>query len=355
MGKYNYNLLHEFCMENDIKLLADYSKLTLEYSTKIILECKQCGLETEKCFAYMIKTKCSFCKICITKNSLSKQKETMLKKYGVEHASQSVEIKIKIKKGFIEKYGVDNPSKTIAVKNKMKQTNLKRYGVEYLVHNAEIKKKMINTNLKKYGVENPLSNKSIRTKINTTILEKYGVENVAQNIDIQTKMKETTFKNHGVEYPLQSFAIKEKTIKTNLEKYGVENPTQNAEISNKQLLSGYNIKEYILPSGNVLNYQGFENFAIDDLLNDNYLENDIITCRTKVPNIYYFDSNNKKRRHFVDIFVPSKNLCIEVKSEYTITVNYEKIIQKQNAGKILGYNYEIWVYNRKGKILDIQK
>ena len=165
MVKYTYKLLHDFCLENNIKLLADYSKLKLEYSSKIILECKQCNLETEKCLAYMIKTKCSLCKICITKNSLSKQKETMLKKYGVEHPTQSEEIKIKIKKGFIEKYGVDNPSKTIAVKNKMKQTNLERYGVEYLVHDPEMKEKMIKTNLERYGVKNPLGNKDIRTKI----------------------------------------------------------------------------------------------------------------------------------------------------------------------------------------------
>ena len=79
MGKYNFKLLHDFCLENNVKLLVDYSKATFEYSSKIILECKQCHLETEKCIAYMIKTKCSLCKICITKNSLSKQKETMLK------------------------------------------------------------------------------------------------------------------------------------------------------------------------------------------------------------------------------------------------------------------------------------
>ena len=58
MGKYNYNLLQNFCLENNVLLLVDYSNLTLEYASKIMLQCKQCNLETEKCFAYMIKTKC---------------------------------------------------------------------------------------------------------------------------------------------------------------------------------------------------------------------------------------------------------------------------------------------------------
>lgn len=354
MGKYNFELLNNFCIEHNIVLLADYSNILLEYATKIKLQCKQCNAETLKCFAYMINTKNSLCKICITKNSLPKQKATLMQKYGVEHASQSEIIKIKIKKGFIEKYGVDNPSKTLLVKNKMKQTNMERYGVEYLIHNLEIKEKMINTNIEKYGFKNPLSNNEIRDKIKHTTLEKYGVENVGKNIDIQAKMKETTLEKYGVEFPLQNKEIMQKLKNTNLERYGVENPSQNSEISNKQLQS-FKVKQYILPSGNILNYQGFEHFAIIDLLNDNIDESNIITSRIEVPVIFYLDTNGIRRRHFVDIYVPCKKLCIEVKSVYTITINYEKILLKQEYAKKLGLNYEIWVYDRKGKIVECKK
>jgi hypothetical protein len=353
--KYNIQLLQEFCKENNIKLLEDYTNKIFEYSSKIILECKQCNTQTEKCFAYMIKTKNALCKRCITINSLQKQKETMMKRYGVEHPSQSDIIKLKIKQGFIDKYGVDNPSKTIEVQNKMKKTNLERYGVEFLVHNKEIKDKMIKTNLEKYGVENPLQNNDIKTKVKNTIIQKYGVDNVSKSIDFQNKMKNTNLIKYGVEFPLQNININTKMKKTNLEKYGFENPLQNAEISHKHLLSSYNTKQYNLPSGSILMYQGFENFALNELIKEGVQETDIITSRIQVPELCYIDNNNKKRRHYVDIFIPSKNICIEVKSEYTITLESSNIFLKQEAAKVLGYNYEIWVYNRKGNKVECYK
>ena len=303
----------------------------------------------------MIKTKNALCKKCITLNSLPKQKETMLKKYGVEHASQSTEIKQKIKQGYLNKYGVDNPSKTQEVKDKMKITNLKKYGVEYLIHNKEIKDKMNSTILEKYGVKNISQNIEIKNKKIQTNLEKYGVENPAKNIDCINKMKQTNLKKYGVNFPLQNKEIYNKLIQTNLEKYGVENCLQNPDVLTKHQKSCYKLKEYVMPSGKIVNYQGFEHFAIRELLNNNIDEEGIITCKNKTPTVFYLDNNNKKRRHFIDIYVPSRNLCIEVKSQYTITVNYDIILLKQQFTKNLGYEYEIWTYNRKGNIIDIKK
>ena len=81
---------------------------------------------------------------------------------------------------------------------------------------------------------------------------------------------------------------------------------------------------------------------------ENIDEEDIITGCKNVPTIWYNDLNNKKRRHFVDIFIPSKNKCIEVKSTWTFTKQKEIVFLKQNAAKELGYLYEIWVYDNKG-------
>jgi len=355
MVKYTNDTLQKFCQKNNIELLADYSNLCLTHNTKILLTCKQCLSKTEKCFSYMIKTENSLCKKCITINSLPKQKNTMLIKYGVEHASQSETIRDKIKQGFIDKYGVDNPSKTQEVKDKAKSTNLKKYGVEYLVHNKEIKDKIINTNLKKYGYANPSQNEEVKCKRTQTFIDRYGVDNPAKNPDSINKMKQTNVEKYGVEFPLQNKNIYEKCINTNIEKYGVENCLQNSEILTKQQKSSFKIKEYTMPSGKTIVYQGFENFAITDLLNDNVNEEDIITNKTETPTIFYYDTNNKKRRYFVDIFVPSKNLCIEVKSNYTITVDYDLILLKQQATKDLGFKCEIWIYDRKGNIIETKQ
>jgi len=249
----------------------------------------------------------------------------MMKKYGVEHASQSDTIKNKIKQGFIEKYSIDNPSKLQEVKDKQKKTNLERYGVEYIVHNKETKEKMIKTNIEKYGVDCCLKNKDIKEKVKRTNLEKYGVENVGQSHVIQEKMINSMFKKYGVNYPLQ-----------------------NSEIAEKMSKKCYKSKLFILPSGKEIICQGYEPFALQDLLESNINECDIITGCKNVPTIWYNDETGKKRRHYVIIFIPSQNKCIEIKSHWTFKKGNINIFKKKDTAKELGYNYEIWVYDNKG-------
>ena len=55
----------------------------------------------------------------------------------------------------------------------------------------------------------------------------------------------------------------------------------------------------------------------------------------------------KEHRHYVDIFIPTQNRCIEVKSTWTAKINNHNIYLKQEAAKKLGYKYEIWIYNEK--------
>jgi hypothetical protein len=368
--KYSFDLLTIFCNEKNVILLKDYSKDTLFGSSKIIFNCTSCNKENIKCFTYLIKRN-TLCKRCVTIESLPKQKITMMAKYGVEHASQNKEIQIKIKQGFIEKYGVDNPSKTQNVKDKMKKTNLERYGVEYIIHNDESNKKMKQTNLERYGVECSLGNSDIQEKIKQTNLITYGVDNPMKNKEIQQQLKSTMIERYGVGYPLQDNNIQEKMKQTNLEKYGVkcslgnkevrkkvkstmierygfEYATQNPEISEKASHNSYLIKDFIFPSGNIIKCQGYEPFALNDLIKNNIEENDIITGSKNVPTIWYNDENEKKHRHYVDIFIPSQNKCIEVKSTYSINHIHSNIFLKQKAAQDLGYIYEIWVYDNKG-------
>ena len=90
------------------------------------------------------------------------------------------------------------------------------------------------------------------------------------------------------------------------------------------------------------------NTTCDDLID----EHDIQVGVKNVPTIWYFDEAGKKHRHYVDIFIPSKNLCIECKSTWTFNKKEDNIFLKQNAAKELGYNYEIWLYDGKGKLVD---
>ena len=117
--------------------------------------------------------------------------------------------------------------------------------------------------------------------------------------------------------------------------------------------NAYKSKEYIFPSGRVDKIQGYEHYALDFLLqNENINEEEIIIGIKNVPTIWYNDKNNKKHRHYVDIFIPSQNRCIEVKSTWTAEKKRDNIFLKQHAAKSLGYKYEIWVYNGKGIIVE---
>ena len=176
-------------------------------------------------------------------------------------------------------------------------------------------------------------------------MQKYGVNSVLQNSETKQKIKNTMIERYGVENPSQN-----EEIQTSLQRYGVNHPSQNAEYMDNLAKLSFKLKDYILPTGNIIKIQGYEHFAYNDLLQkENILEEDIINGCKNVPIIWYEDENRIKRRHFVDIFIPSQNRCIEIKSTWTAKKKKDCIFLKQQAGKELGYNYEIWVYNQKGE------
>jgi hypothetical protein len=184
-----------------------------------------------------------------------------------------------------------------------------------------------------------------------TCFKKYGVKNSLLNIEIKNKANKTIQEKYGVEYPSQNKEIQDKIIETNIQKFGYKNPMQNEEIAEKSCKNCYKTKSYIFPSGKEIKCQGYEPFALQDLIKM-YDENDIITGCKNVPTIWYSDVTGKKRRHYVDVYIPSNNKCIEVKSQWTIKKKNSNIFEKQNAAKELGYEYEIWVYDSKGNKLE---
>jgi glucan-binding YG repeat protein len=159
-------------------------------------------------------------------------------------------------------------------------------------------------------------------KVKSTNLEKYGVENPFQSEEVKEKGKATCLEKYGVENPFQSEEVKEKIKATCLEKYGVENPSQNSEIAERTSKASYSRKDYTLPSGKIIQVQGYEPYALDELVNT-FNEDEIITGSGSVPEIWYDDDEGTKHRHFVDIFIPSQNKCIEVKSTWII-LNFAK-------------------------------
>jgi glutathione peroxidase-family protein len=353
--RYDFNRLKTFCEEQDIELLHDYENEKL--NSKFVLEgkCKteNCDNICKKRFIRLVDTGC-FCEFCTKQNRKEKVKHTCLERYGLENVSQSQEIKERVKQTCLEKYGVEYALQSQEIRQQIKETCLEKYGVEYALQSKEFREHFKQTCLEKYGVEHPMYLQETKDKIKETCLEKYGVEYALQSQEIRQQIKDTCLEKYGFENPFQNEEIKDKIKETCLEKYGVEHVMQNTEVAEKSSKNAYKLKEYTLPSGNIIKVQGYENYALDELLKE-IPEEDIITGCQNVPEIWYDDEEGKKHRHFVDIFIPSQNRCIEIKSTWTAEKKSDCIFLKQTAGKVLGYQYEIWVYNAKGEKVECYK
>ena len=215
-------------------------------------------------------------------------------------------------------FGVEFPTQSQVVLNTMKNNNLEKYGVEHVLQVEEFRDKGINTCLQKYGVESYTQTKECQDKIKQTCLEKYGVESYSQTKECQDKTKQTCLYKYGTESFLQTEEFKEKSKLTCLKKYGTEYSIQTTEIMEKASKNAYKLKDYIFPSGKIEKIQGYEHYALNELImNEKINETYIFTGCKNVPTIWYNDENGKKHRHYVDIFIKSQNRCIEVKSIWT--------------------------------------
>ena len=309
-----------------------------------------------------------------SKDIQNKSKETCIKKYGVENISQvssiqkkkedtcfrnhgvicSLKSKIirdKIKQTLLNKYGVTNILKLDIFKDKMKKICLKRYGTEYASQSQNFKERVKDTCLRKYGCANIFQSELFKNTIKQSKLlkniQKYKKLKAKINkYDTNLKRKNTCIILYGTEYVFQSQLIKDIIKQTNLKRYGVEHVLQNADIAERCIKNTKQWKNYISPCGICIKYQGYENFAYDDLIKNGYTLNDIITSRKLVPEIWY-NNNGIKHRYYVDIYIPKINKMIEVKSKWTYDKNKEIVNLKAQECIKQGYNYEIWIYDTK--------
>lgn len=185
-----------------------------------------------------------------------------------------------------------------------------------------------------------------------TFIKRYGTEHPSQNLEVRNRTRQTNLNRYGIENPLKNPEFIEKYKKTNLKRYGTEYPAQNPEIAEKQLKNAFKGKEYIFPSGKEIHIQGYEPFALNRLLTEEQInEEDIITSRADVPEIWWIDSQGKSHRYYVDIFIPSQNRCIEVKSQWTFDKHKENVFLKLESVKSLGYSVDCWIFDSKGELI----
>jgi hypothetical protein len=263
---------------------------------------------------------------------------------------------ISTQKGIKEKYGVDNISQTSFWKEKVRSTNIERRGVEWNTQSKEfIKardaawesnkssrlKKKVETNMQRYGVEHPLMNKEIANKSKETMKNSYDFKFTRLE-----RAKQTNREKYGFDWYTETEIFKNKSKETLLEKYDVSHNSYNAKTLDKRWASSRK-HEYVFPSGKVVIVQGYEPRCIDELLQNGHSEEDIIVGNVEIQKyvgkINYVGFDDKVHRYYPDVYVPSLNKVIEVKSGYTLTKDIN-IAKKKTATEKLGFNYELRVY-----------
>ena len=355
--KYTKSTLLKYAQEHKIILIGTYLNENLGRDYNVCFKCSTNGCinNGKRCFKNFITGLGALCKECTNNSKINKTIITSLNTYGTERPCQNESIKQKIKDTCIEKYGFENPSQNEDIKNKKQLTSIINFGVPYALQNKDIQNSRKEALLLSKGVENQFQLQEVKDKTKETCIKKFGVEHPMKSYTIRQKVINTCIEKYGFETPLQNEIIKQKICDTNIERYGVPYVSQNKEIMEKQSKNAYKLKDYILPSGNIIKIQGYENYALDELLQDGVLEEDIVTGCFNVPDIWYNDGSGVKHIHYVDIFIPSQNKMIEVKSTWTAEKKKDCIFIKQIACKNAGYLYEIWVYNGKGEKVECYK
>jgi len=363
---FTIELLNETLKRDGATLIGEHEKLNRE--TVITYKCK-CGNEFDKKFIYIIDNGGAKCKPCTEIDKLKKMKDTNIEKhgvgnghsdevkekikatnliiYGVEHSLQSTIVKDKGKATNIIKYGVEHPSQSESVKQKKKDVCMVKYGVTNPNKLANVREKIKDTNLVKYGVEHAMQSTETKAKTKRTNLKKYGVSNPNKTRQVREKIDKTNLIKYGVVNPSQVDTFKQKKITTSIKNYGVEHPQQSKEVQEKNQKNAKKYKDFTFPSGTVRKVQGYEPYAIQELLKAGYTEEQIQTDRKDVPRISY-EIDEKVRYYFPDIFIPHENKLIEVKSTWTYKCKPEIIELKKRASIEAGHIYEIWCYNAKG-------
>lgn len=318
-----YKSLYEEILENTIFLdhlnprIIDRTMYYLKGITESN-KCIECGIEVSRLSAKFCSKKCMD-----SSETLKKQKEeTSIKKFGTTNVSKSNYFKEKYKNTMNEKYGVDHYSKTTEYSEKYKTTMNERYGVENPMKSEEIKRKMIQNSLEKNGVEWSLSLP-----------------------DVQQKIK-STWESRGMKRNSSDNKWLEKTIETSHRKYGTNHPMQNEEVFEKCMKNSRRFKEYKFPSGKIVKIQGFENLALDKLL-ETYNENDLIVGTKEIKSLIgkiEYEFNGKTKTYHPDIYIVSENRIIEVKSTYTIKVDLDKNKAKQKAVLNKGIDFEFMIF-----------
>lgn len=181
-------------------------------------------------------------------------------------------------------------------------------------------------------------------------MEKYGVSNIFKLAETKEKINNTYQEKYG-DHPKRTKEVQDKWKQTCLKKYG-GHPNQNKEIQAKAERNSFRHKDYVMPSGKIVKIQGYEDKALDELL-EYFTEEEICVGRGCVPTVPYQCKEGKKRIYFPDFYIRPLNTILEIKSEWTVKFKTCRMEEKAKAVLEKGYKYEVWVYDSAKKAKEV--
>jgi len=293
--RFNNNYLKQFCEENNIHLVNDYTDIQVERDTIIVAKCltENCTHNVEKTLRMIVQSSGCYCDECTEKRGITKMQI-------VDWESDKTRFNNNYLKQFCEENNI------------------------HLVNNytdIEVNRETI-----------------VVAKCLTDNCENAVEKTLRRIIECGCYCQECTISNKCTKFK-----------NTCLDRYGVENVSHDPEISERASKNAYKAYDYTFPSGRVDKIQGYEHFMLNDLLQkENVPEDDIVLGRNKVPVVNWYDEEDNVHTYFVDCFIKSQNRCIEAKSTWTAEKKKDCIFLKQQALKDAGYLCEIWIYDHNG-------
>ena len=176
------------------------------------------------------------------------------------------------------------------------------------------------------------------------MLKKYGAEYYVQS----DRCKEDMLKKYGAEYYVQSEHYK----KMMMENYGVEHAMQNPELFRKAQMTSFRRKPYVSWDGKTFMLLGYEDKALDDLFEQEGGKVVYAGEDQEIPTFQYIGDDNEYHYYYPDIYIPSENRVIEIKSVYTYNRDPESVLHKALAVSDQ-YLFELRMYDHKKQLVEI--
>lgn len=243
---------------------------------------------------------------------------TCLEKYGTKNVMYVPEIQKQRGDYFLENYGSTSPFGCSEVLARAKETLKKNYGVDNPLKSKKVQEKVRATNMELYGGPAPACSEAVVAKMSQTYLEKTGYSNAAHNPEVKQKKINTNLRIRGVEHHMHDPEVRKKLKRVQIKsgkiglykvdgvfytsseiraKYGL---AIGAIIKRSRELSAVNFKLWL---------EGKYRSRVSRIEN---------AIRSYVSLIYPADilQQVKFSNKEGDIYLPNKNLIIEVNGDY---------------------------------------